>query len=139
MNRNMFSFCLKASVLTILILLLAGVFSAAPAEASDDPQLVFFRFVDAVHSGDINTIKTLIYSDEKMLWDKRPNEMLNMERANLPKNPNLISKDVTQEFQYQITVLKFSGVSPKNNKPVTGEVRMILEDGKWKVSQRFWR
>ncbi|MCE1245582.1 MAG: hypothetical protein LWY06_02935 [Firmicutes bacterium] len=135
----------KFFIASVLLLLFAAPIIALADEGSElkqgaqSPQVVYARYVDAVHKGDINTAKELVYSRSRELWNKDPKKMLAMTKNGIPTNPVLQSMNETREFQYVYTVMKMTGTSARDSRPMVGEVRMIVEDGGWKVYTEVWR
>lgn len=141
MNRKLFIFVTVVFCLTIFITAWAQDKDVVetPKEGASAPEVVYMQYVHAVHSGDLKTIEKLVYSRGwEALWKKSPGKMLAMAKNIVPKDPSLQSKQETQEYQYRYTVLKYVGTSPRNTR-IHGEVRMILEDGEWKVYQEIWK
>jgi hypothetical protein len=135
----------KVIIASILLLLFVAPVKAM-AEGGDDlkagaqsPQVVYARYVDAVHKGDISTVKELVYSRSRELWNRDSKKMMAMTKNGIPKNPLLQSMSETKQFQYNYTIMKMTGNSPVDNKPMLGEVRMIVEDGVWKVYMENWK
>jgi hypothetical protein len=109
-----------------------------PKKGTEEPDKVYARYVLAVHSGDINTIKGIVYSKSLVLWNNNGKQMLAMTKNNIPSNPVLTRKRQEKEYQYNYTVLSYTGQTTKGNAAV-GEVKMIVENGVWKLYQENWR
>lgn len=138
---------MKKNILTIALIFFIGFGIILPLtvmadelkENAESPELVFSKFVDAVHRKDINVVKKLVYSKEAILWEKDSRSMLSMLLTVLPRNPILQSKTESREYQYHYTIMEYIGNSPKTKQKVWGQVRMIVEDGEWKVFQQLWK
>jgi hypothetical protein len=109
-----------------------------PKQGAEEPEKVYARYVQAVHSGDINMIRSLVYSKSLVLWNQNAKQMLAMTKNNLPQNPVLNSKRSEKQFQYNYLVMNYTGQGAKGGLLV-GEVRMIVENGVWKLYQENWR
>ncbi|MFP4498088.1 MAG: hypothetical protein ACLFQV_07745 [Vulcanimicrobiota bacterium] len=130
-------------ILSILIVLLAVNYCCAKEvdELKDDAQSaeqVYAEYVTAVHQGKISRIKSLVYSQSLLLWNKKTKTMLKMTQQTIPQSPRLISSRPEKEYQYNYMVLTYQGVNT-DGKPVTGEIKMIVENGEWKVYQEVWK
>jgi hypothetical protein len=92
-----------------------------------------------VHKGDIKNLKNLVYSQNwAILWEKNGNKMIAMTKNTIPANPSLMSKKSEKQYQYNYMVMNMTGVN-SNGCNVVGEVKMIVENGVWKVYQEIWR
>jgi len=110
----------------------------SPRKGAEAPEKVYMRYVNAVHKGDIKTIKKLLYSSSLILWKKNGRKMLAITRKIVPMNPQLVSKRQEKQFQYNYTILNMRGVSPRGNSSV-GEIKLIVENGDWKIYTEIWK
>jgi len=135
---------IKKIIVVILLLTIAAITIGKAfaedklKEGADPPQTVYARYVQAVHNGDIKTIRKLLYSRTSNLWKKSPKKMLAYTRNTIPRNPVLQSKKESHEYQYTYTFMTYTGMSP-SNKRVLGQIRMIVEGGEWKVYMEVWK
>jgi hypothetical protein len=105
---------------------------------AEEPDKVYAKYARAVHSDDLNTIRSLVYSKSLVLWSQNAKQMLAMTKNNVPINPVLSSKRSEKQYQYNYMIMTYTGQSPKGT-TLAGEVRMIVENGVWKVYQENWR
>ena len=133
----------------VLILLIFSVYNAVMAadagnklkEGAEAPEVIYQRYLHAVADGDLKKIEHYVYSREwAYLWKKSPRKMLVMVRKIIPDNPVLNSKTESTEYQYKYTDLVYIGTSKVNkNHRIKGYVRMIIENGEWKVYMQKWK
>ena len=137
-------------MLVIFVLALTG---ASPVQAEDGvdviqentlsknadrPEKVYARYCRAVHTGDLNTIKKLVYSRALILWNRNGRKMMAITKNSIPPIPRMISRKDRKEYQYNYTEMTMTGKMPKGQ-PVRGTVTMIVEKGQWKVYEEKWR
>jgi hypothetical protein len=112
---------------------------AAAAAAEKSPQAKAYRaYEKSLRAGDLAAIKKGLSAERAKQMDAEPKakEMIGLVQMMMPKEIKIL--DVKPEGASAATLL-VSGPSAMDGKPTSGEVKMKLEGGAWKVDTESWK
>ncbi len=126
---------LRFSSLALCLVFAAG----GPVLAEDSPEAAYWDYLEALQSGNVASVNECVsqkWRDEMADAADDLEELLGMMAMFMPENIRIEDSQVGADNS--TATLRLVGKSQMDGKDMFGTVRLVKEDGRWKIDEEAW-
>ncbi|MFP4497529.1 MAG: hypothetical protein ACLFQV_04900 [Vulcanimicrobiota bacterium] len=130
----------KITVLTLALVMFLGI--ALPAMAADTPEQVYAKINKAIHARDVDELMKHVSEKSKQDLEKHKEDlpkMIKLIQVMTPEEYEIVDKQISGDTAtLKLTaMMNFFGMGEP--KPAEGTVKMVKEEGQWKLDKEDWK